>query len=157
MLNAGSRMLASVTAINRWLEKAAAKYSPELFAYNLAFDVAKCGNTGIDLNIFPNRFCLWHAAAGNICQTKAYREFILNNHLFNTPTDKGNMTFRTDAEAVTGFLNGEMQTEPHTSLEDLLGFELPVFKHVLTKRGWRDKMTPYNWKAFQVKDHFKAA
>jgi hypothetical protein len=156
MLDSGARMLASVSAINKWLAKAAGKYSPELFAYNLAFDVAKCANTAIDLTLFPNRFCLWHAAAGNICGTKAYKKFILDNHLFNNPTEKGNMTFRTDAEAVTGFLNDKMQDEPHTSLEDLIGFEVPVLKHILTKRNWREKMTPYAWKQFQVKDHFEA-
>lgn len=157
MVESGQRMIASVTAINRWLEKAAGKYDPELTAYNLAFDVAKCRNTGIDLNMFSRRFCLWHAAAGNICQTKKYRQFVMENHLFNTPTELGNMTYRTDAEAVTGFLTGNMTDEPHTSVEDIIGYEVPTLVHILKKKDWRDKLLPYNWRQFQVKDHFKAA
>ena len=156
MLDTGARMLASVNAVNRWLEKVNAKYEPTLTAYNLAFDASKCANTGIDLTIFKNRFCLWHAAAGNICQTKKYRQFIVDNHLFNTPTELGNMTYRTDAEAVTGFLSGNMTDEPHTSLEDIIGYELPTLVYILKKRDWREKLLPYNWRAFQVKDHFGA-
>lgn len=156
MLESGSRMLASVNAINRWLEKACGKYNPTLFAYNLAFDTAKCKNTGIDLAMFKQRFCLWQAAVGNICNSKPYRKFVLDNHLFNTPTGKGNMTFRTDAEAVTGFLSGNMTEEPHTSIEDLIEYEVPTLVHILKRRDWREKITPYAWVQFQVKNHYKA-
>lgn len=156
MLNTGTRMLASVNAVNQWLAKAVGKYDPALTAYNLAFDTAKAANTGINLSEFSSRFCLWHAAVGNICNTRKYRQFVLENHLFNTPTEKGNMTFRTDAEAVTGFLSGNMTEEPHTSLEDVIGYELPTLVHIAKKRDWKEKMTPYNWRHFQVKDHFHA-
>ena len=156
MLNAGSRMLASVNAINRWLEKVAGKYNPTLTAYNLAFDNSKCANTGIDLNMFSDRFCLWGAAVGNICNTKKYREFVLQNHLFNTPTAKGNMTFSTTAEAVTGYLSGNMTEEPHTSIEDIIGYELPTLVHILKRRDWKEKVIPYDWNKHQVRNHFQA-
>lgn len=156
MLENGSRMLASVNAINIWLAKAIGKYNPTLYAYNLAFDESKCRNTGIDLNEFSNRFCLWGAAVGNICKTKKYRQFIIENHLFNNPTEKGNMTFSTTAEAVTAYLRGEFTEEPHTSVEDIIGYELPTLVHILKKKDWRDKVTPYNWREFQVKDHYVA-
>ena len=156
MLTAGTRMLASVNAINRWLEKVAGKYSPELTAYNLAFDASKCQNTGIDLNMFSKRFCLWGAAVGNICNTKPYRNFVIANHRFNNVTEHGNMTFSTTAETVTGFLNGGMTDEPHTSIEDIIGWELPTLVHILKKRDWREKITSYVWKQHQVKDHFIA-
>jgi hypothetical protein len=156
MLENGTRMLASINAINRWLEKAAAKYNPTLTAYNLAFDRNKCENTGIDLNMFHERFCLWQAAVGNICNTKPYREFVLNNHLFNTPTEKGNMTFFTTAEAVTGYLTGQMTDEPHTSIEDVIGYELPILQHILKKKDWKNRVIPYDWNKHQVKNHFKA-
>lgn len=157
MLESGSRMLASVNAINRWLEKAAGKYNPELTAYNLAFDASKCANTGIDLNMFSRRFCLWAASVGNICNTKAYRQFALDNHLFNARTQHGNMTYSTTAEAVTGYLSGNLTDEPHTSIEDIIGYEIPTLAHILKKRDWREKMISYNWKSHQVKDHFRAA
>lgn len=154
-MNSGSRMLASVSAINRWLEKANGKYSPILTAYNLPFDVDKCRNTGIDLTMFAERFCLWAAAIGNICTSKAYRKFALENHLFNAPTQFRNMTYKTNAECVTGFLNGEFREEPHTAIEDAIYFELPILAAVLKKKNWKEKVIPYNWKAFQVKDHYE--
>ena len=52
MVEGGSRMIASVGAVNRWLDKAASTYRPVLTAYNLAFDAHKCANTGIDLTMF---------------------------------------------------------------------------------------------------------
>lgn len=156
MLNAGTRIMATNHAINRWLGLAIGKYDPILTAYNLAFDAGKCHNTGIDLTGFRDRFCLWGAAIGNICKSKAYRQFALENHLFNNVTEKGNMTFSTTAEAVTGFLNGQMTEEPHTSLEDAIGYELPILATIIKKRGWREKIEPYNWRDFQVKDNFMA-
>lgn len=156
MLTNGTRILASVNAVNLWIQKAIGKYNPTLTAYNLAFDVSKCHNTNIDLNGFADRFCLWSAAVGNICNSKSYKQFALENHLFNNVTEFGNMTFKTSAESVTGFLNGVMTEEPHTALEDAIDYELPILKKILTKKNWKEKVTPYNWKAFQVKDHFQA-
>lgn len=156
MLESGIRMMASVNAVNMWLAKAAGQYDPILTAYNLAFDMSKAVNTGIDLSVFRNSFCLWGAAVGNICKTKAYRQFVLEQHLFNNPTEKRNMTFSTNAESVTAFLMGEFVDEPHTSLEDIIGFELPILNHVIKKRGWKDNIQPYNWREFQVKDHYAA-
>jgi hypothetical protein len=157
MLDNGQRMAASRNAVNRWLEKVAAKYNPELTAYNLAFDLAKLQNTGIDVSMFQNRFCLWHMAAGNFAHTKEYRKFILQNHLFNPPTDKGNMSYKTNAEVMASFLNGEMlPPEPHTALEDAKFYELPILTALLKKRNFREKAKPYNWKDYQVKNNFSA-
>lgn len=156
MLNAGKRMLASVNAVNKWIQQAIGKYDPALTAYNLAFDLDKCKNTDIDLSGFTNSFCLWQASVGNICDSKQYRNFVLENHAFNKPTAQGNMTFSTNAETVCGFVKGEFLTEPHTALEDARDFELPILVEVLKKRKWREKITPYNWRAFQVKQHFAA-
>lgn len=156
MLDTGIRMFASVNAINSWLAKAIGKYNPTMYAYNLAFDESKCRNTGIDLNGFSNRFCLWGAAVGNICNTKKYRQFVVDNHLFNNKTEKGNMTFSTTAESVTAYLRGEYTDEPHTSVEDIIGYEMPTLVHILKKKDWKNKITAYNWREFQVKNHFQA-
>lgn len=155
MLDSGTRMAASRNAINRWLEKVAAKYNPELTAYNLAFDLDKLQNTGIDVAMFDRRFCLWHAAAGNFADTKAYRKFILANHLFNAPTRLGNMTYKTNAEVMASFLAGEMlPAEPHTALEDAKFYELPILTELLKKRNWREKAKSYSWRDYQVRDNF---
>ena len=156
MLNSGKRMLASVNAINNWVNQAIGKYNPTLTAYNLAFDKDKCKNTGIDLSVFNNEFCLWQAAVGNICNTKAYKQFILENHAFNRPTEHGNMTFKTNAEVVCGFIKGTIETEPHTALCDARDFELPILLEILKKRKWQDKITPYNWREYQVNQHYVA-
>lgn len=156
MLNSGKRMLASVNAINNWINQAIGKYNPTLTAYNIAFDKDKCEKTGIDLSGFSNNFCLWHAALGNICKTKHFRQFALENHAFNNTTQLGNMTIKTNAEIVCGFIKGEFKTEPHTALEDARDFELPILAEVIKKKHWREKITPYNWRDFQVKDNFVA-
>jgi hypothetical protein len=156
MLNSGSRMLASVSAINNWINQAIGKYDPILTAYNLAFDKSKCANTGIILDGFSENFCLWQAAVGNICNSKKFKQFCLENHAFNTPTEYGNMTFKTNAEVVCGFIQGEFVTEPHTALEDARDFELPILREILKKKNWKQKVTPYNWREFQTRDHFVA-
>jgi hypothetical protein len=155
MLETGTRMLAGVSAVNLWIQKAIGRYNPTLTAYNLAFDVSKCNNTLIDLNSFKDRFCLWQASVGNICDSKGYKQFVLDNHLFNTPTGKGNMTFKTNAEVVCGYITGTLIAEPHTAIEDAVNFELPILKHILNRRDWKTKITPYDWNKFQVKNHFK--
>lgn len=156
MLNSGKRMLASVNAVNNWINQAIGKYNPTLTAYNIAFDKDKCAKTGINLDGFSANFCLWQAAVGNICNTKQYRNFVLDNHAFNKVTEHGNMTFSTNAETVCGFIKGEFLTEPHTALEDARDFELPILVEVIKKKNWKEKITPYNWRDFQVKNHFAA-
>lgn len=155
MLDTGVRMVAGVSAVNLWIQKAIGRYNPTLTAYNLAFDVSKCHNTGIDLNGFKDRFCLWQASVGNICDSKSYKQFVLDNHLFNKPTDKGNMTFKTNAEVVCGFITGTLIDEPHTAIEDAVNFEVPILRHILKKKDWKTKITPYDWNKFQVRNHFK--
>jgi len=156
MLDNGTRMLASVNAINKWINQAIGKYNPSLTAYNLAFDLDKCEKTGIDLSGFTSKFCLWQAAVGNICNSKQYKQFVLDNHGFNKPTQFGNMTVKTNAEIVCGFIKGDIIDEPHTALEDARDFEMPILTEIIKKSKWREKITPYNWRAFQVKDHFSA-
>jgi hypothetical protein len=156
MLQSGTRQLASVAAINRWINQAVGKYNPILTAYNLPFDLGKCANTGIDLSVFTNKFCLWQAAVGNICGSKAYRNFALANHGFNNVTENGNMTYKTNAEMVCGFLNGKFSTEPHTALEDARDSELPILLDVIKRKNWREKITPYDWNKHQTRDHFIA-
>ena len=156
MLADGRRIVATVGAINRWLDKCAKKYNPMLTAYNLAFDYGKCNNTGIVLDQFTNRFCLWHAASSILCHRKPYLRYVLQNHLFNAPTPKHNMSFRTDAEAVAGFVTGAYIDEPHTALEDITGFEIPILLKVISTKDWQSKICAYAWNNFQVKDHYNA-
>jgi hypothetical protein len=156
LLDSGDRIIASVKVINNWLASIAARYNPTLTAYNIAFDNAKCQNTGIELGMFTKSFCLWSAAVGNICHTKAYRKFVMQNHLFNTRTEKGNMTYSTTAESVCGYIKGVFSTEPHTALEDARDFELPILVNIIKRKGWDTNIKAYNWRDFQVKDWFVA-
>ncbi len=160
MLANGSRMLASVAAVNRWLAQAAVKYRPVLTAYNLGFDRSKCANSDIDLSLFPETFCLWHASAAKWGQTKAYREFILETVGFNAPTKLRNMSYVTNAESMARFVldQPDLPDEPHTALEDALHYELPILKRLVETVPKAEYMNPkgYNWRDYQVKDWFKA-
>ena len=161
MVRDGSRMIASVSAINRWLERARGEFDPILTAYNLAFDVDKMEKTGIDSTIFSRRFCLWQTAAKKWGHTKDYKNFVLENHAFNPPTKFGNMTYKTNAEVMARFVLGnyELPDEPHTALEDIIDYELPIL-NALVKRGkLSDIITSgigYSWRDYQAKNHFKA-
>ena len=157
MVKSGARMVASANAVNRWLEKVAAKYNPTLTAYNLAFDRNKCANTGIDLTMFSNSFCLWHLSCAVYAKSKGYRQFVLNNHYFGNRTQYGNMTYKTNAEVMAHYVTGQYSEEPHTALEDAQYYELPILVSILKKKGWKDKIgMAYNWKDYQLKDNFKA-
>ena len=81
MLQDGRRVLASVGAVNRYLSKVKAKYPQAILtAYNLAFDLGKMNNSGIIADeLFPERFCLWHAATEKWANTRAYKQFVLEN------------------------------------------------------------------------------
>lgn len=157
MLDSGARMMASVNAINRWLEKVNAKYEPIMTAYNVAFDQTKCANTGIDLTIFKSSFCLWHIACQIFAGKKAYKNFIAENHYFGNVTEKGNMTYKTNAEVMAHYITGRKNDEPHTAIEDAQYFELPILLAVIKNRNWKDYIgNAYNWRDYQVKNHFQA-
>ena len=156
----GMRMLASVPAINSWLSKVNAKYSPALTAYNLAFDLDKCIKTGIDLSIFADKFCLWYAAFDKWGHTKDYRNFCLAVHAFNAPTALRNMSYKTNAETMARFVlgNPDLPDEPHTALEDAIYYELPILKRLIATQK-REKFLnpePFNWRKVQVKEWFTA-
>jgi hypothetical protein len=156
----GTRMIASVAAINRWLVRAKLTYPNIIWtAYNSAFDLNKCENTGIDLSVFDFTFCLWQAAYTQFAHTKKYRNFALMVHAFNPPTKWGNMTYKTNAETMTRFVldDPEMADEPHTSIEDVIGYELPILLKLLNVRSAKwllEAPKAYNWRACQVRDNF---
>lgn len=158
MLADGSRLLASIPAVNRLLAKIQAKYSPTYTAYNMAFDYGKMSNSNIDVSLMDDRFCLWNAAADKWAQTKAYRQFILDNHLFKSRTRHGNMSYPTNAEVMAAFITGAngVPDEPHTALEDARDFEVPILTKLVANTS-RDKyMNPkgYNWRDYQVNNWF---
>jgi len=160
MIKEGSRMVASVAAINKWLAQVMGKYNPILTAYNLPFDTGKCRNTEIDLTMFSQSFCLWSAAYSRWAHTKQYKNFVLSVHGFNNVTKFGNATYQTNAEIMTRFLTGnpDLEDEPHTALEDIIYYELIIFKAFMrgkTVAQLKD-IEPYNWRAVQLKDHFIA-
>lgn len=160
MLTDGRRMLASVAAVNRLFVKIALKYRPILTAYNLGFDAPKLENTGIDMTLFDQRFCLWHAAANKWANSRAYRQFALDNHLFGNRTKLGNMTIKTNADHMARFLLGDdLPPEPHTALEDARDYERPILARLLKNTGPKDYMAPpkYNWRDFQVRNAYRVA
>lgn len=159
MLENGTRMLASVPAINKWLTRAMLSYKPVLTAYNLPFDRNKCENSAIDLDMFPESFCLYAAAAQKWGHVKKFREFVLEHHLFNKPTKLGNMTYQRKAETMARFLLGaHLPDEPHTALEDARDYEMPILTRLVKNAKVGEYMNaPHpGWRDVQVRDWFKA-
>lgn len=160
MIDNGTRILASVQAINNWLENVRVAYNPVFTAYNAAFDLSKCRNTGINTDMFEESFCLWYGAVEKWAKSKKYRTFIMDNHYFNAPTKLRNMSYKTNAEVMARFVTGNenLEDEPHTALEDIIGYELPILvKYVKgRKRKSMDNVPSFNWRGVQVKDHFCA-
>jgi hypothetical protein len=161
MLENGARMLASVNAINNWLNRVAGKYNPILTAYNLPFDMDKCNKTGINLTMFKNSFCMWRAAFNKYAMTKSYKNFAMQIHAINPPTKFGNCSFQTNAEIMTKFVtkNPELAEEPHLALEDIVYYELLILKNMLknmTKSELLENDLGFDWRKVQLKNHFKA-
>ena len=161
MLESGARMLARPASINRWLDKAITTYKPYLTAYNLAFDLDKCVKTGIDLTgVGTDKFCLWHAAAQRWGHTKKFRQFVLENHAFNAPTNHGNASYKTNAEVMARFVlnQPDLQDEPHTAYEDVVYYELPILVALVKGYSKKKFLSPraYNWREYQLKDAFTA-
>ena len=159
MLEEGTRVLASVRAINVWLEKALSTYDPILTAYNSAFDIDKCRKTRINLDMFPRTFCLWSAAFTAYAHSKKFREMVLETHSFNAVTAAGNMTYQTNAEIMTRFVldNPYLPDEPHTALEDVMYYELPILVKLCTSYTTKfllEETQKYDWRKVQVKDWF---
>jgi hypothetical protein len=160
MIENGTRMAASVAAINRWLAKVNAKYNPVLTAYNLAFDNDKMDKSGIIAkDLFDKQFCLWYAAADKWGKTKAYREFVLRNHFFGNRTKGGHIGYQTKADAMAKFLLGDsLPDEPHTALEDAKDYELPILTALVKNTLPKDYMnpSPYSWRDYALKNNFRA-
>ena len=158
MLVDGRRMLASVAAVNRWLARVNAEYSPVMTAYNLAFDRGKMRNSGIDCDQFSESFCLWHAAAEKWGATRRYRQFILDNHYIGNRTQGGHMGYQTKADAMAKFLLGpEYPDEPHTALEDARDYEVPILARLVKNTSPKIYMNPqpYNWRNYALRDCFR--
>jgi hypothetical protein len=99
-----------------------AKHSVEFgYAYNCQFDTDKFAKTAIAYGL-PNPlenikvFDLWGFAYWNICITKEYQDFCLENRL----TTKSGKFFPTSVEGVTKYLNKDIDfVEEHTALSDV--------------------------------------
>lgn len=157
MIDNGTRMAASVAAINRWLAKVQAKYNPVLTAYNLAFDLDKCNNSGIILDGFEQRFCLWHASAAKWGTTRAFKQFVLDQHYFGKRTKGGHIGYQTKADVMAKFLLGaDLPDEPHTAVEDARDYELPILTALVknTKPSVYMNAPAYNWRDFSLRDNF---
>ena len=148
MLNSGDRMVATPNSINRWLQQALDTYPNLIFtAYNSSFDLDKMEKTGITTQGFSDIFCLWKASVNKIGNDKRYIEHCLNRKWL---TQKFN--FRTNAEAVAEYaLKRELPPEPHTALEDVLYYELPILLWLVKHKSYKKySQNGYNWREWQL-------
>jgi len=126
MLQNGSRVMASVAAINNWLARVHKTYNPVLTAYCIGFDWGKCRNTGILLDAFVKRFCLRNASKVTICQTANYKKWCHENDAF---TPSGRLSEK--ADDVAQFVDPTLPPEPHTALEDARDYEGPILHYII--------------------------
>lgn len=140
----GNRMMSTPNAVNRWVRNAFLEYKPLLTAYGLKRNEERCRKAGIDLSIFPQRFCLREAAIGNICQAKEYKKFAELNGLITSSERNERHIYQTDLSAISGFLSGKYEKEKHTAHEDAIHHALPVIRFILNKRNWKEKTRPYD-------------
>lgn len=158
MMENGDRLCANTNAINKWLARANAQYRPILTAYNIAFDSGKCRNSGIDLDMFGERFCLWHAAAQKWGKSRKYLQFVLDNHYFGNRTQNGHCGFQTKADIMAKFLLGaHLEDEPHTALEDARDYEVPILTALVKNTSPKVYMNPqpYSWRDYALRDNFR--
>lgn len=144
MLNSGQRVLASVASVNRWLSQAA-RLNPILTAYNLPFDKNCCDISGIMLP-FTREFCLWQASCGIYAKRKGYINFCLQNRGFSAKC-----IMLTNAEIMAQYITGNNNPEPHTALEDVIDYELPILTNIL-KQKKKLSAVKYNWRNYQLAD-----
>ncbi|MCP4989149.1 MAG: hypothetical protein GY928_24750 [Colwellia sp.] len=147
MLDNGERMLSSVNAINRWISQAKQTYPNLIFsAYNTAFDLDKMSRTGIDTD-FANYFCIMRAAQNDVKGRKDYIQ-----HCLNAKWLTAKLQFRTNAEAMAEYvIGGQLPPEPHTALEDIMDYELPIFNWLLRRNSWKHySQQAYNWREWQL-------
>ena len=71
------------------------------------------------------------------------------------------MTYQTNAEIMAKFITQEnLEDEPHTALEDLIGYELPILNKLINTTTKEDFMNPsqgFDWRKVQLKDNFKSS
>ena len=129
LLKNGQRSICSVALVNLWLARIKAQYNPLVTAYNLAFDLGKCRNTGIDLGIFENSFCLMKKAQ-KFFVNQDYIDFCHENGFLTAKLKKPSTTADTMAKYILGT---DLLDEPHTALEDARDYERPVLAALLAQ------------------------
>lgn len=140
MIESGERSIASPALINNWLRGIKNRYNPVVTAYNYSFDLSHCRQTGIQLGIFENSFCLMKAAKAHIVD-ETYMNFCHKHNLLTKKLRKPSTT----ADTMSKFLLGiDLADEPHTSLEDARDHEAPILKHlIVNKKLTRKQLLQY--------------
>jgi len=131
LLANGQRSICSPTMVNIWLARILGQYKPVLTAYNLAFDFGKCRNTGIDLGIFSQRFCLMKTAKKIIGTTADYVAWCEERDLWTAKRTRVSMKADTMAKFVCRDAYNALADEPHTALEDARDYEALILASIL--------------------------
>jgi hypothetical protein len=150
MLNEGTRAMASVSYINNWLTQIQQQYKNVIFcAYYANFDLRVMRDTGIRTEGFADVFCLWAGSANHVIGNKKYITHCLERKWL-TPK----LNLRTNAEAMAEFALGrELDPEPHTALEDVLFYEIPVLLWLVKHRSYKKySQKSFNWRDWQLKN-----
>ena len=131
LLANGQRSICSPTLVNIWLARILGQYKPVLTAYNISFDFGKCRNTGIDLGIFSQKFCLMKSAKNMIGTTADYVDWCKQRNLWTPKRKRVSMTADTMAKYVCRDAYNALADEPHTALEDARDYEALILLSLL--------------------------
>lgn len=137
MLKIGERMLVSAVALNRWLGRIFAKYAPDLVAFDLACELDRLRETGVDVSVFARRFSLRDAAEAHFAQSEKYKAFVEDK-------STGNMTQESRLHAMASFVSGKMLPPvPNTAIEDVKFYALPILTAIVELKDWQ-KLVKYS-------------
>lgn len=150
MLNDGSRMMSSVSGVNNWIHQIQEQYKNVIFcAYFANFDIRAMKATGLRTEGYTDTFCLWAASVDKVKNDKAYIVHCLQRKWLTAK-----LQFRTNAEAMAEFaLKRDLEPEPHTALEDVLDYEIPVLLWLVKNKSYtKYSQKAYSWHEWQLKN-----
>ena len=110
-------------------------------AYNNPFDIGKLQNTGI---VFPENFeqCdIWRTFQAYLQEhptllKKYWTTAVQNHHHKNNVLVTAHLTVRTNADTAARFVLGDnIPPEPHTALEDVRLYEIPVLRWLFARNA----------------------
>lgn len=142
-LNSGRRMLASVVAVNNWIRRAHAEYSPELISWDLSAHLDRCKKTGIELDAFDTRVCLGKVAQNILFNSKRFLKSHGPNANSHDPMGS-DVRLLLDLKTALEFISEKDSNFECTALEKARDAVMPVLCSLVKNKSWREVVNQYD-------------